>query len=65
MRLVKRKVILNLKNDRSFRGILWERRFGVLVLRQAELLKPGGQAVKMDGELVVFKSDVDFIQVVN
>jgi hypothetical protein len=32
-------------------------------MRQVEMLKPGGEAVHMDGELVVFREDVDFIQV--
>lgn len=32
-------------------------------MRQVELLKPGGEAVRMDGELVVFREEVDFIQV--
>lgn len=61
--LRKRKVIVNLKTDRSFRGILWRCWFGVLVIRQAEMLAPKGETVHMDGELVIFKDDIEFIQV--
>jgi small nuclear ribonucleoprotein (snRNP)-like protein len=61
---VLRRVIVNTKTDRAFRGVLWRRRRGYLVLRNAELLKPGGETAAMDGEIVVSAENVDFIQVV-
>lgn len=61
--ITKRKVILNTKKERAFRGILWKCALRYVVMRQVEMLKPGGEAVHMDGELVVFREDVDFIQV--
>ncbi len=61
----KRLVLVNMKAGHTFRGIMW--RWGWLsdqvILKQASILKPGGEAVPMDGELVLFKNDVDFIQV--
>jgi len=59
-----RQVIVNTKSDRTFRGVLWRRRWGYLVLRNAEMLKTRGEAVVMDGEVVIAASNVDFIQVV-
>lgn len=59
-----REVIVNTKSDRTFRGVLWRRRWGYLVLRNAEMLKGRGEAVAMDGELVIDASNVDFIQVI-
>jgi len=58
-----RRVIVNTKTDRAFRGVLWRRRGGLLVLRNAELLKPGGETVAMDGEVVIPAENVDFLQV--
>jgi small nuclear ribonucleoprotein (snRNP)-like protein len=58
-----RRVVVNTKTDRAFRGVLWRRRRGYLVLRNAELLKPGGETVAMDGEVVIPSENVDFIQV--
>jgi hypothetical protein len=61
-----RQVIVNLKTERTppIRGLLWRRRRGYLVLRNAELLRAGGQATAMDGEVVIPAENVDFIQVV-
>lgn len=59
-----RRVVVNLKSDRAFRGVLWRRRRDYLVLRDVEILKPGGGTVRMDGEVVVMAENVDFMQVV-
>jgi len=63
MRLVRREVIINTKSDRSFRGILWSRWFGVFVLKNAQMLGKG-TAIQMDGEVAIMKDNVDFVQVV-
>lgn len=59
-----RQVIVNTRTEKAFRGVLWQRRGGYLVLRNAELLKAGGETVPMDGEVIIDRSNVDFIQVV-
>ena len=59
-----REVIVNLKTDKAFRGVLWERRRGYIVLRNASMLQPRGEAIKMDGEVMIESANVDFIQVV-
>jgi len=63
MRLIRREVIINTKSDRSFRGILWSRWFGVFVLKNAQMLGKG-TAIDMDGEVAILKSEIEFIQVV-
>jgi hypothetical protein len=63
MRLFRRTVIINTKSDKAFRGVLWSRWFGVWVLKNAQLLQKG-QAIDIDGEVVILKQDIDFIQVV-
>jgi small nuclear ribonucleoprotein (snRNP)-like protein len=62
---VKRRVIVNTKTDLTFRGMLWRRRWGYLVLRNAEMLKGRGETVPVTGEVVIERSNVDFIQVVS
>jgi len=58
------RVIVNTKTDRTFRGVLWQKRRGYLVLRSAEMLRGKGETVPMDGEVVIPAENVDFIQVV-
>ena len=59
-----RSVVVNTRTDRAFRGVLWRRRRGYLVLRNAEMLKGRGETVPVDGEVVIPAENVDFIQVV-
>ncbi len=61
---VLRKVLVTTKTDRTVKGVVWRRRGGYLVLRQAEYLGPGPK-VKMDGELLIPVDNVDLLQVVD
>lgn len=58
-----RQVIVTTKTDRSIRGLLWRRRRGYLVLKQAELLRAKADPVAMDGDVVIEAANVDFLQV--
>ena len=60
---VLRRVIVSTKTDKSFRGVLWQRRRGYLVLRKAQLLKGRGEVVPMDGEILILSENIDFLQV--
>lgn len=60
-----RTVIVNTKTDKAFRGVLWARKGGFLVLKNAELLKPKGETTPIDGEIAIDAMNVDFIQVVS
>lgn len=57
-------VIVNLKSGRAFRGVLWQRTGGFVVLKRAELLKERQAPVPVDGEVLVPFGDVEFMQVV-
>jgi hypothetical protein len=63
---VLRETIVNLKGGTVFRGVVWGRRGGYLVLRNARMLRADGQAagVGVDGEVAVPEANVDFLQVV-
>jgi len=62
---VKRRVIVNTKSGKAFRGILWKETLDFIVLKQAELLRSGSEVVGMDGEIVIYKTDIDFMQVLS
>lgn len=63
--LERRSVIVSLTTGKAFRGVLWAKRGPLLVLRNANLLAEDGPegGVPMDGEVVVERSVVEFIQV--
>ena len=61
---VLKRVIVNTRTERAFRGVLWQRRREYLVLKDAELLKGKGETVPMDGEVLIERANVDWIQVV-
>lgn len=59
-------VIVNLQDDPStaLRGVLWDARGPWLTLRNTSLLKPNVPPVSLDGEAVIHRSNVSFLQVV-
>lgn len=54
--------IVNLKSGKAFRGVIWQRKGGYLVLRNAELLKGKGETVEIVGEVAIPERDIEFIQ---
>jgi hypothetical protein len=60
---VRRRVVVNLLDGTAISGVLWARRGPLLVIRGALLLEPGGEPAAMDGEAVIERSQVSFIQV--
>lgn len=63
---VLRQVIVNLQSDDSIalKGVLWATRGPWLTLRNVEALRASGGKAAMDGEVVVHRSNVSFLQVV-
>jgi hypothetical protein len=61
---VLKRVIVNTKTGTVIRGLLWQRRGGYLVLKEAELLEPKAKPLAMDGEAAIPEGNVDFLQVV-
>lgn len=59
---VLRRVIVSTKTGLSIRGYVSAYRRDYLVLRSAEMLRTQG-ALRMDGEVLIERSNVDFIQV--
>lgn len=61
--LTRKKVVVNLRTSRAFVGILWARRGPLLVLRNVTMHEPGAAPAPVDGEVVVERDQVEFIQV--
>lgn len=61
-----RRVIVNLKDEppTALQGVLWSARGPWLTLRAAAVLAPGEAPTPADGELVVHRNNVAFVQVV-
>jgi hypothetical protein len=62
---VLRVVICNLKSDPelALRGLLWGYRGGWLTLRNVEALRVNAKPATVDGEVVVERDNVSFLQV--
>lgn len=60
--VVRRRGIVNLKSGRTFRGILWKQSGPLVVMRQAEMLEAGREPIPVDGEVVIERSEIEFIQ---
>lgn len=59
---VRKRVVVNLA-DKAFDGILWAKRGPLLVLRDASLLEAGREPQRIDGEIVIERTQVQFMQV--
>ena len=58
------RVLVNLLGDEgTIEGLLWSRRGCWLVIKDARLLRMNGTVVDIDGEAVIDKSRVAFLQV--
>lgn len=57
-----RRVIVNLKSGQSLDGYLVRQVGALLFLREAMLLSAGDNPIQIDGEVIVERSEVDFIQ---
>ena len=57
-----RRVVVNLKSGQAIDGHLIRRRGTLLILRGAQLHEPGAEPVPLDGETIIDRAEVDFIQ---
>jgi hypothetical protein len=59
---LRRKVLVNLHSGVAFKGVLWARRGRLLVLKGAELLEPNADPVTLDGDTIVDRDQVAWVQ---
>lgn len=55
-------VIVTLKSGDGYRGVLFESDRHAMVLRNTEALNPDGTRVMVDGELIVLRADIAYLQ---
>lgn len=60
-RTVERRQVIVVTGETSIRGLLWARRGPLLVIRDAVIMR--GQPVPADGEIVIERRHVDWMQV--
>jgi len=60
--LVHRNVIVNLVDGTSITGVLYRDPGPLLVLKNAEYLAPGADPVSLDGDTVIERTKVLFVQ---
>jgi hypothetical protein len=60
---VKRRVLINCADDTAVRGILIDVRGDWLEVQQAELMRPDGAAAALDGQTLIPRARVLFLQV--
>ncbi|MFB7798943.1 hypothetical protein [Isoptericola sp. NPDC056134] len=60
--VVKRRVVVNLLSGSAIEGVLLKRRGPLLILADCTLHPSSGEPAKVDGEVVVERTQVEFIQ---
>lgn len=61
---VSQRVVVNLTTGAAIDGVLWDERGPLIVLRDARLHNEGGTA-PLDGEVIIERDRIDFVQVVS
>lgn len=60
---ISRRVMVNLTTGAAVDGILWDEKGPLIVLRDANLHNEGGSA-PLDGDVIIERERIDFVQVV-
>ena len=56
-------VLVNLKTDKAFKGVLIEEKKDFILLKNAELIEREAEKIEIAGSLLLEKSNIDFIQI--
>ena len=59
-----KRVLVNLKSGAAFRGYLVKELGQLIVLQQAEIIEPGAEAVAAQGEILIEKNNIEFVQII-
>lgn len=57
-------VIVNLKTDKAFKGVLVEEKANLVILKNVELIEQGTESVNVAGSVLIEKQNIDFIQII-
>ena len=59
---VRRRVVVNLENGNALHGVLLRHDGPLLILRDVTYMEPGSPPASLDGDVLVERRRVDFIQ---
>ena len=62
--VVRRRVLVQLDTGRAVVGTLWTTKAHRVVVKGAELFEPGSEPTRMDGDVVIERARVEYIQAV-
>ena len=57
-------VIVNLKTNKAFKGVLVEEKTNLVILKNVELIEQGTESVNVAGSVLIEKQNIDFIQII-
>lgn len=60
--MIRRRVLVQMHSGRAFTGLLWRRRGRLVVLKSAEMLEPNNQPVPMDGDVILDRGEIEYVQ---
>jgi len=57
-------VIVNLKTNKAFKGVLVDEKADIIILKNVELIEEGTESVNVAGSVLIEKHNIDFIQII-
>ncbi|QHB37233.1 RNA binding protein [Gordonia phage Gudmit] len=60
---VHQRVVINLKSGTTVIGVVTAKKRTFCIVRDAEIVEPGSHPVPADGEVLVEKAHIDYIQI--
>lgn len=60
--VVRRKVVVNFRDGQAVEGVLFKQAGPLLVVKNATMLEPGADPLPLDGDVVIERDKVLFIQ---
>jgi hypothetical protein len=60
--MLRRRVLVSLTSGRAVTGVMWTRRGRLLVLKDAQLHEQGADPAGMDGDVVIDRDLVEYVQ---
>lgn len=58
-----KRVVISLKTGLTVTGIITRHRRGYCIVRDAQIIEPGGSSAPADGEILVQRDDIDYVQI--
>lgn len=58
-----KRCLINLKSGTAFQGYLIEAPAGIVVIKGATVIEPGSEPVRVSGEIIIEKANIEFIQI--